>query len=58
MDKALQWLVDNQSPDGGFSIDTRVKSSTIDMTGMALIAFAALGENQNYSAVKKAIKED
>ncbi|MEW6623337.1 MAG: S-layer homology domain-containing protein [Bacillota bacterium] len=55
-EKALQWLVDNQNADGGFSIDTRVKSSDIDMTGMALMAFAALGENQNHSAVKKAVE--
>lgn len=54
-DKALQWLVDHQNADGGFSIDTGVKSSDIDMTGMALIAFGALGENQNHPAVQKAL---
>ena len=53
--KALKWLVDNQNADGGFSIDTRVKSSDIDMTGMALIAIGALGENKDHIAAKKAI---
>ncbi|SNS16271.1 Prenyltransferase and squalene oxidase repeat-containing protein [Anaerovirgula multivorans] len=55
-DKALKWLVDNQNADGGFSIDTRVKSSDIDMTGMVLIAFGALGETKDHAAVKKAIQ--
>lgn len=56
VDKAREWLVNNQNADGGYSIDTRVKSSDLDMTGMALIAFGALGENQNHPAVKKAIQ--
>ncbi|AOY77658.1 S-layer homology domain-containing protein [Clostridium formicaceticum] len=55
-DKALKWLVDQQNADGGFSIDTRVKSSDIDMTGMVLIAFGALGEDKNHAAVKKAMQ--
>ncbi len=52
---ALTWLVNHQNPDGGFSIDTAVKSSDIDMTGMALIAFAALGQDKGRPAVKKAL---
>lgn len=55
-DKALKWLVDHQNEDGGYSIDTRVKSSDIDMTGMVLTAFGALGENKDHAAVKKAIE--
>lgn len=55
-EKALKWLMDNQNADGGFGIDIRIKSSDIDITGMALTAFGALGENENNAAVKKAIE--
>ena len=54
-ERALKWLVDNQNNDGGYSIDTRVKTSDIDMTGMALIAFGALGQDRNHPSVRKAI---
>ncbi|MGI6575724.1 MAG: S-layer homology domain-containing protein [bacterium] len=52
---ALAWLAEQQNADGGYSIDTAIKSSDIDITGMALIAFGALGQDQNHPAVKKAL---
>jgi len=53
--RALSWLVNNQNPDGGFSVDTATGKSDVDMTGMALMAFAALGRDASHPAVKKAI---
>ncbi len=55
-DEALGWLVAKQNVDGGFSIDTRIKSSDIDITAMALMAFSALGKGEDYFAVQKALQ--
>ncbi len=52
---ALSWLERQQKKDGGFSIDINVPASDIDMTGMALMAFAALGKDRHYSAVRRAL---
>lgn len=54
-DKALKWLKDNQNSDGGFSIYTGGKSSDLDMTAMALVAYSALGLDNKSDEVKKAI---
>ncbi|MDI3535277.1 MAG: hypothetical protein PWQ82_1642 [Thermosediminibacterales bacterium] len=54
--EALNWLLNHQNDDGGFSIDTTIDESDVDITGMTLIAFSALGLNKNYPAVKKALK--
>ncbi|WP_051273536.1 prenyltransferase/squalene oxidase repeat-containing protein [Desulfotruncus alcoholivorax] len=54
-DKALQWLVDHQNTDGGFSIDTNMEESDVDMTAMAVIALACLGKDTSYPAVQKAL---
>lgn len=53
--RALSWLVNQQNPDGGFSVDTTMQRSDVDMTGMALMAFAALGRDTGHPAVKKAL---
>ncbi len=53
--RALSWLINNQNGDGGFSVETSMRSSDVDMTGMALMAFAALGETADHPAVKKAL---
>ncbi|MEW5921386.1 MAG: S-layer homology domain-containing protein [Bacillota bacterium] len=52
---ALRWLEQQQNGDGGFSIDINVSISDVDMTGMALMAFAALGKDKQYPAVIKAL---
>lgn len=53
--KAYNWLVKHQNADGGFSFHTGINESDIDMTAMALIAFAALGKGKNDPAVAKAL---
>lgn len=53
--RALSWLINNQNSDGGFSVDTAIKSSDVDMTGMALKAFAVLGRDRSHPAVKRAL---
>lgn len=53
--RALSWLVNNQKGDGGFSVETAMSSSDVDMTGMALMAFAALGLDADHPAVQKAL---
>lgn len=53
--KALSWLINKQNADGGFSVDIVINNSDVDMTGMALMAFAALGCDSGYPAVKKAL---
>lgn len=52
---AYNWLASNQNPDGGFGILTGGKSD-IDMTGMALSAFGALGKDGSDKNVKKAVE--
>ncbi|SFG24511.1 Squalene-hopene cyclase C-terminal domain-containing protein [Desulfotomaculum arcticum] len=54
-EKALQWLVEHQNADGGFSIDTEIKESDIDMTAMAIIAMACLGQDAACDPVQKAL---
>ncbi|MBE0466533.1 MAG: hypothetical protein IBX71_04825 [Candidatus Desulforudis sp.] len=41
-ERACDWLAARQHPDGGFSYGTDVEDSDVDMTAMALLAFAAL----------------
>jgi hypothetical protein len=53
--RAFSWLVNNQKGDGGFSVEATMRSSDVDMTGMALMAFAALGRDADHPAVKKAL---
>jgi len=53
--RALSWLVNNQKEDGGVSVETGMSSSDVDMTGMALMAFAALGLDADHPAVRKAL---
>lgn len=53
--KALSWLINKQNADGGFSVDTVINNSDVDMTGMALMAFAALGCDSGHPAVRKAL---
>ena len=55
-DKAFKWLISHQNADGGFSIDTEVRVSDIDMTGMALAAFGSLGKSYKDKNVEKALK--
>lgn len=63
-DKCLQWLEEQQHPDGGFTFDVKyfddpadyeLIESDVDMTAGALMAFAILGEDETNSAVKKAL---
>jgi hypothetical protein len=54
-EKALQWLVEHQNADGGFSIDTEIKESDIDMTAMAIMAMACLGQDATCAPVQKAL---
>ncbi|HHU76015.1 MAG TPA: hypothetical protein GXZ24_03860 [Firmicutes bacterium] len=53
--RALSWLVNSQNGDGGFSVETSLQGSDVDMTGMALMAFAALDQQADHPAVKKAL---
>lgn len=53
--RALSWLVNNQNADGGFSVEKNMNRSDVDMTAMALLAFAALGRDAQHPAVKKAL---
>jgi len=54
-DRALQWLAAHQNADGGFSIDIRLDESDVDMTAMAIIAMACLGQDSSLVAVEKAL---
>ncbi|KJS10328.1 MAG: hypothetical protein VR67_18650 [Peptococcaceae bacterium BRH_c8a] len=54
-DRALQWLTAHQNADGGFSIDIRLDESDVDMTAMAIIAMACLGQDSSFPAVEKAL---
>ena len=56
INSALSWLERHQKEDGGFSIDVNVPVSDVDITAMALMAFAALGKDRNYPAVRKALR--
>ncbi len=53
---ALEWLKSKQLPDGGFHFDTTIKESETDMTGLALVALAFLGETEEGVPVKKALE--
>ncbi len=53
--RAFNWLVNNQKGDGGFSVEATLRNSDVDMTGMALMAFAALGRKPDHPAVKRAL---
>lgn len=53
--RALSWLVNNQKKDGGFSVEVSLQNSDVDMTGMALMALAALDLEADHPAVKKAL---
>jgi len=52
---AYNWLISKQNSDGGFGILTGAKSD-LDMTGMALIAFGALGKSETDENIKKAVE--
>ncbi|MEG6616823.1 prenyltransferase/squalene oxidase repeat-containing protein [Peptococcaceae bacterium 1198_IL3148] len=54
-EKALAWLTAQQNFDGGFSIDTTLTESDIDMTAMAVMAMACLGQDSSYPAIEKAL---
>lgn len=54
-EQALQWLVNHQNNDGGFSIDSRLAFSDVDMTAMAIIAMACLGKDKSFPPVEKAL---
>jgi hypothetical protein len=54
--KVLEWLVEHQNDDGGFAFNINVTESDVDVTGMALIAFKALGKDRNYAPVKEALQ--
>ncbi|MBM7853924.1 hypothetical protein JOC37_000289 [Desulfohalotomaculum tongense] len=54
-DKALQWLVEHQNTDGGFGIDTEIQGSDVDITAMAIIAMACLGQDDRYPPVQRAL---
>ncbi|MGE5327929.1 MAG: prenyltransferase/squalene oxidase repeat-containing protein [Deltaproteobacteria bacterium] len=54
-ERAYDWLISRQNSDGGFGIFTGAKSD-MDMTGMALVGFSALGKNKNDKEVKKAVE--
>lgn len=53
--QAYEWLVQQQKDDGGFVFDIEADESDIDMTAMALIAFAALGKDKDDPEVVKAL---
>ncbi|MBU7005852.1 S-layer homology domain-containing protein [Phosphitispora fastidiosa] len=55
-EKASSWLAAHINPDNGYSIDTTVEQSDIDMSGMALIAFAVLGESDSSEPVVKVLE--
>lgn len=52
---ALQWLTLHQNADGGFSIDTRLADSDVDMTAMSIIAMACLDKDKSFPAVEKSL---
>ncbi|MDI6907873.1 MAG: S-layer homology domain-containing protein [Thermoanaerobacterales bacterium] len=52
---AMQWLLAQQHPDGGFSFATDFKESDVDMTAMALLAATALGADRHQPAVAAAL---
>jgi hypothetical protein len=54
-EQARAWLVARQHPDGGFSYAVGVETSDVDMTAMALSAFAALERGTEDPAVRRAL---
>lgn len=54
-DKALSWLVEQQNYDGGFSVDTEILYSDIDMTAMAIVAMVCLDKDQTYPPIQRAL---
>lgn len=63
-DKCLEWLIDKQLPDGGFTWDVKSFSdpedyqkveSEVDMTAAALMTFAILGLDENHPVVIDAL---
>ena len=54
--KAINWLAEHINADNGYSIDTTAEQSDIDMSGMALIAFAILGESDSSEPVMKVME--
>ncbi len=53
--KALEWLKENQNPDGGFPVFTGDEISDIDLTAMAIVAYDILGLETNSTEVKEAL---
>jgi len=53
--KSREWLAARQHPDGGFSYAVNLPASDVDMTAMALMAFAALGRGMEDPAVGRAL---
>ncbi|SFG57000.1 Prenyltransferase and squalene oxidase repeat-containing protein [Desulfotomaculum arcticum] len=63
-DKCLEWLVDKQLPDGGFTWDVKhfdnpedyqLVDGDVDMTAAALMAMAILGADESNPAVSRAL---
>lgn len=64
-DKCIEWLVNNQHKDGGFTWDVKyfddpedydLVESDVDMTAAGLMALAILGLDENHPAVEKALQ--
>jgi hypothetical protein len=64
-DKCIRWLERNQHYDGGFTWDVKDYSdpedyikipADVDMTAAALMAFAILGMDENYTPVARALE--
>lgn len=53
--KAGRWLISRQHRDGGFNWLLTDGTADVDSTGMALLALAAVGEDKNGPAVRKAL---
>lgn len=63
-DKCLEWLLDKQYPDGGFTWDVKrfdnpedynLVESDVDMTAAALMAMAILGVDESHPAAARAL---
>lgn len=52
--KAVQWLIDQQHPDGSFNWNLKDNKPDVDSTGMALMALGVLGEKADSPAVQRA----
>ncbi len=55
-ESAYSWLVEQQNTDGGYAYAVGLPDSDVDMTAMALMAFAALGKDEKDANVQKALQ--